>query len=234
MWNAAARCCSTSALAERALGREGDRHGRSCPGAPCLLARHWSLERLQKSIRCNEGEGPTQRRRFFCAKRCFEAFLSTRPRALRLDDLSAPGSCECDEPIAPVSGISNGLDETIPFKWLYVVRQRAAVHDKSSGQFTHCGCSHTKDLIQNRQLRHTKAAGCKRLVIELRHASRCFSQRRAITAVLRLSKARPHGPLNGLGHSRLPHVAPRSHGGRVDLSTCKVVGAPNNLHVQAS
>jgi hypothetical protein len=63
-------------------------------------------------------------------------------------------------------------------------------------------------LIQNRQLRHTKAAGCKRLIIELRHASRCFSQRRAITAVLRLSKARPHGPLNGLGHSRLPQVAP--------------------------
>jgi hypothetical protein len=171
------------------------------------LFRHWSLERLQKSIRRNEGEGPAQRCRFFCAKRSFEAFLSTRPRVLRLDELSAPGSCECDEPIAPVSGISNGLDETIPFKWLYVVRQRAAVHDKSSGQFTHCGCSHTKDLIQNRQLRHTKAAGCKRPIIELRHASRCLSQRRTITAVLRLGKARPCRPLNGLGHSRLPQAA---------------------------
>jgi hypothetical protein len=159
-----------------------------------LLARHWSLERRQKTMRCNEVEGPTQRCRFFCAKRSFEAFLSTRPRVLRLDDLSAPGSCKCDEPIAPVSRISNGLDEAIPFKWLDVVRQRAAVHDKSSGQFTHRRCSHTKDLIQNRQLRHTKAAGCERLIIELRRASRCFSQRRTIAVVLRVSKARPHGP----------------------------------------
>src|SRR5258707_15062216 len=31
-WNAAARCCSTWALAEHALGREGDRHGRPLPG----------------------------------------------------------------------------------------------------------------------------------------------------------------------------------------------------------
>jgi NADPH:quinone reductase-like Zn-dependent oxidoreductase len=30
-WNAAARCCSTWALAEHALGREGDRHGRPLP-----------------------------------------------------------------------------------------------------------------------------------------------------------------------------------------------------------
>ena len=32
MWNAAARCCSTWALAEHAFGREGDRHGRPLPG----------------------------------------------------------------------------------------------------------------------------------------------------------------------------------------------------------
>jgi hypothetical protein len=185
-----------------------------------LLACPWSLERRQKSIRRNEGESATQRRRFFCAERRFEAFLSTRPGALGRDDLSAAGSCECDEPIAPVGGIGSGRDETVPFKWLYVVRQRAAVHDKSLGQFAHCRCSHAKDLIQNRQLRHTQAAGGKRLIIELRHAPRCFSQRRAITAVLRPGKARPHGPLNGLGHSRLPQVAPRSHGGRVDPSIC--------------
>jgi hypothetical protein len=63
-------------------------------------------------------------------------------------------------------------------------------------------------LVQDRQLRHTKAAGCERLIIELRHASRCFSQRRTITIVPRLSNARSRRHLHSLGHSRLPQAAP--------------------------
>jgi hypothetical protein len=81
------------------------------------------------------------------------------------------------------------------------VSQSAAVHHKSPGQFTHRGCSHTMDLIQDRQLRHTKAAGCKRIIIELRRASRRFSQRRTITDVLCPGKARSWGYPDGLGHS---------------------------------
>src|SRR5215831_15871987 len=74
-----------------------------------LLACHWSLERLQKFIRCNEGKGPTQRCRLFFAKRSFEAFLGVRPRALRLDELSASGSRECNEPIGPSAGSATVL-----------------------------------------------------------------------------------------------------------------------------
>ena len=169
-------------------------------------ARHWSLKRLQKSIRCDESEvrrnaaDSLHQKKLRSVREHEPTSVQTRTTFLRPARVSAMSRLRRSTGSATVSmRPSRSI-------WLYVARQRAAVHDKSSGQFTHCGCCPAKDLVRSRELRRTKAGGCNRLVVELRHRSRCFSHCRAIAIALHLSNARADGSLNGLGHSRLSQV----------------------------